>query len=1180
MSTQNNPSSNISFINKDFDSLWTEILELCPKLTTKWIPSEANESDPLAVLLKLQAVFGDKANYNIDKNTLEFFPKTLTQKSTAYQVYDSLGFQPDWYKSANGSLTMKYLGHTEGYAFTIPMFTQVTDTDNTIVYTTLEPMFFSETAEKHSISCMEGSVTDLTVNNNAVITIENLDAENRIYFPESNIAQNGIFVIDSDSSWDPDLVWTRVENLEQQNQDTKCYKFSVDARTNTCYLQFPDNIGSMIGDGLKIKYLLSSGANGNIIRNTLTQFDGTLELDPEDSNGVALEGDDVTTVSVNDYFEMSNQTAISNGSDPLDIDEMYTSYKKITNILNTLVTLNDYQNYITQYTTSTGTNIVSNTQVSDRTNDLYDTYVVQSMSTKHEANEIVRNIENDESSISALSPYSIRFYPLKASTETDTLSGFNKTFEHVTDMTTITDAVSDVKAINHDYEDLGWSIILTYDLDGQIYLNSKVSQKEAKEIKNNIVVALRNALNASKLDYGSEVSYSDLNEIIKDADSRIQYIALQPVSSYNWTLSSDEQALYDKYFETFDLIKRSVLAGVTPWAIVQAKDGTKSSGYATDFTYEIGDENTKTYNLDFTGETDAYIYGTARMETYGRKYFQVPPNETLTLYSPLYKTTTTYSNYLYYTATLTSTIAANTPYLLKSGDVIKIYETKSEAASGATPTATLSSGTIVYTSFILESTTEAQSLGSANSISVQTKVTTSAYSSGDSFFASSLSVYNECVKNLHKYTLGPSEYLIYKDASDNFTIYEEGTTVWRTNQVSSVTYPDYVPITADLAYIQETGDLSSIQEAFIAVQEKDPLSFQVNRLMSFGSGYIFRYIDADGEVMTTALPAAILNNSFTVESAGKINQFSMFPLTSVKTSALQYSVDGIEWTSVDPLISNDYWIGIITMAITSTSTQAQEFVQYTKDSDLSLGEESDFVQHTQILQYYVPQTNGTTPIYPKYTELVSYPYYVQSKQSLVITAGITLIDSEYDAIAYNINGYHIQVSTDSFTVLQRDFVNFPTPGTSNEFFILPYLASADATKVSFALIRGGSTMSIERPGQSLGYNLTAYAISQATSISSSSLYYSDNVDGTAQYVPVSNLLTNSQGESITVYLLTTDELYDDLFNPCYVPSENKMIIDPTVLSTFFNTNHIFNRYALPKMDSTDNLVISSLSIQQ
>ena len=44
--------SNISFINKDFESLWTEILALIPKLTNKWVPSEANESDPLAVLLK------------------------------------------------------------------------------------------------------------------------------------------------------------------------------------------------------------------------------------------------------------------------------------------------------------------------------------------------------------------------------------------------------------------------------------------------------------------------------------------------------------------------------------------------------------------------------------------------------------------------------------------------------------------------------------------------------------------------------------------------------------------------------------------------------------------------------------------------------------------------------------------------------------------------------------------------------------------------------------------------------------------------------------------------------------------------------------------------------------------------------------------------------------------------
>lgn len=65
---------NSSYINKDFQALWEELLTLIPKLTNKWDPKNTNESDPLAVLIKLLAIYSDKLNYNIDKSILERFP--------------------------------------------------------------------------------------------------------------------------------------------------------------------------------------------------------------------------------------------------------------------------------------------------------------------------------------------------------------------------------------------------------------------------------------------------------------------------------------------------------------------------------------------------------------------------------------------------------------------------------------------------------------------------------------------------------------------------------------------------------------------------------------------------------------------------------------------------------------------------------------------------------------------------------------------------------------------------------------------------------------------------------------------------------------------------------------------------------------------------------------------------
>ena len=83
MANTNNPLSSMSYTNKDYRAIYTELLELVKKLTYKWDPTITNESDPGMILLKLDAIIGDKNNYNIDKNILEAFPETLTQEFSA-----------------------------------------------------------------------------------------------------------------------------------------------------------------------------------------------------------------------------------------------------------------------------------------------------------------------------------------------------------------------------------------------------------------------------------------------------------------------------------------------------------------------------------------------------------------------------------------------------------------------------------------------------------------------------------------------------------------------------------------------------------------------------------------------------------------------------------------------------------------------------------------------------------------------------------------------------------------------------------------------------------------------------------------------------------------------------------------------------------------------------------------
>ena len=357
--------SNISFINKDFESLWTEILALIPKLTNKWVPSEANESDPLAVLLKEQAIMTDKINYNVDKNILELFPQSLTQLRSAYDVYNSMGYYPDWYVSATVDLTLSRNGKVlivkdsksstdKGESLFIDVFTSFSDSESKTVYVTTKAKNLTIN-ESVVVPAIQGTALDFAVDNDRCITTDYLDAQNRIYFAESNVAQNGIFISESADYSDlrsSDSAWKRVDNLSQELGGQKVYKFGVDAVNNACYIQFPNDIGSLIGSGLYIKYIKSDGINGNITIKAITQFLNDIAINNE--AGDTLVAADNSSVKINDLFTYTtNLLGATNGKDPMTIDEMNLGYDKVKNVFNTLVTLLDYKNYIYNYYTDT-----------------------------------------------------------------------------------------------------------------------------------------------------------------------------------------------------------------------------------------------------------------------------------------------------------------------------------------------------------------------------------------------------------------------------------------------------------------------------------------------------------------------------------------------------------------------------------------------------------------------------------------------------------------------------------------------------------------------------------------------------------------------------------------------------------------------------------------------------------
>lgn len=540
MNTETNITS-LSYTNKDFNSIYSELLEYAKKLSYKWDPTSSDESDPAVVLLKLAAIIGDKDNYNIDKNILELMPASVTQLPAARQIFEQCGYSMQYYLSAEGlvNVTIKDnmgdgIDDSIEYDYTVPRFTMFSDIDNNVIYTSTEPRTIPLRTET-AVPVIEGTITNYSVNNDTLITTQNLDSRNRLYFTESNIAQNGIFItnISSEtanySNYDE---WVCVENIQTQPKGTRCYRFGITIDNSICYIEFPEDIELLIGEGLNIKYILTSGANGNVSSNKLKQLyvDTKLTRIP---NKPTVEIVSVDAKADNIYIR--NPLSITNGKDPESIDDAYKNYKRVRDTFDTLVSLKDYSDYLV-----TSKN-ASNGFVCDRTNDIQHAYKLLATS---EDTSYVKNIieeapngtftKHDDNYVEVTAPvmtafdlciYALEYVPTVNSSET-----FKTTFK-IFDMNKYQNDkgiyfADEVKSIQHNYIDFDSERILMlknkYPVKASIVPRQPLSQIEKMQVLSNVENALFEALNSKQIYFGDKISAELIQKTILYSDERIK----------------------------------------------------------------------------------------------------------------------------------------------------------------------------------------------------------------------------------------------------------------------------------------------------------------------------------------------------------------------------------------------------------------------------------------------------------------------------------------------------------------------------------------------------------------------------------------------------------------------------------------------------------------------------------
>lgn len=629
-----NPLSSLSYTNKDFTSIYVELLDIVKELSSKWDPTISNESDPGVILLKADAIIADKNNYNIDKNILEIYPETVTQELNARNNYKQLAYSMPWYKSATTDLTFKWVGRdfNLGESATIKKYTMVTNETGDVVYTTLADATLNADTLVATAPAIEGTLNTLTINGSTVIDIVNLDESNRIYLPDYSVAENGVFVTNVGSQ----ALWEQVDNLQVRTQGNMYYEFGVDSRNSVCYIEFPQDIDTLIGSGLEIRYMLSQGESGNMSAATVDRFYSDESITVGNDSFVLNE----------EIVTLYNASASTDGANPESLQQAYRSYRKTAGTFKTLVTLRDYINSIYN------SGLVSNAIVSDRLNDIQSAYTIKTEDTvnpfvtqlhksstgivsyfadipqgagedgwfRYQNKEMTSYVPTEEDIESKaqlyrrltdnqevdMNAFDLKLYLLHTPGIIDSIDDYESTFNleapnSITE-TEVKGYIYDQQCVQHDFtsivENLPCLYKNSYPIGVKIVPQHYLTPVQVDQVKQNIVVALWDVCNSRAIEFGEEPDYDVIYDAIQNADERIKVVILD---EFKYTTYA---TYWDAEKEEF---KDVPLSKTESQLVISVED-------ETDLLYNRKHLTTVRLNSAYFVATDDFVYGDIRVK--------------------------------------------------------------------------------------------------------------------------------------------------------------------------------------------------------------------------------------------------------------------------------------------------------------------------------------------------------------------------------------------------------------------------------------------------------------------------------------------------------------------------------------------------------------------------------------
>lgn len=635
----------LSPTKKDFYQIWNELLDLAGKISERWDPASTNESDPGIVLLKVLTAVADKLNYNIDANTLEAFMPSAAQEESMRKLTEMMGYDMKYYQSATTEVKITYNNNSEEpikNTLYIDKFTNLKDIDDNINYVTLEALGLNSSTPSGNVTCMEGELIECETDDNNIVSMFHLDDNKRYFLPETQIAENGIFISNIENNIEGQE-WRKVSNLNAQSLGSKVFKFGFDSQERLPYVQFPDDISTIIEDGLRIKYIRTSGADGNISANTLSKLSAPVSWS-------YLSSDDKAAYHDVANYTVTNIRAATNGISKESINAAYNNFKKTIGTFDTLVTCRDYINKIYQLISATDntTPLVSNVIVSDIKDDINRAVTLCTFTNRGIEYKVQAKPGKD------LTNFDLMLYPFKSVYGLNSKSEFEKSFNYDdSNVGEILTNLEDLKTIAHNIKSPDRTELACiknyYRLKAKVNTVRKVGIIEQASILDNIYKKIYENFNMRQLDFGEEIPYDVLLKVMETADSRIKNISLDEpkittkfatVNNVEYT-TTDTTTAGKQYYNS--LVLNNVLAGRVPLF-------NYNTNFATNFKEKAYSGTNPTYEPIYS--TDIYKIQTAVdipiAAVEATNILRLTENEVIQFRAPSLSTDVTYPAYVNY----------------------------------------------------------------------------------------------------------------------------------------------------------------------------------------------------------------------------------------------------------------------------------------------------------------------------------------------------------------------------------------------------------------------------------------------------------------------------------------------------------------------------------------------------